>query len=106
MPFLDFSVISLTVFAVFFGLDWIATVPPTLKLANLSFGEHDAPIIFGWVMVGHQIGAATAAFGAGVIREQTGSYLPAFMIAGAFAVAASVLIVATGLAGKRILRAA
>jgi MFS family permease len=101
LPFIDFSAVSLTVFAIFYGLDWIATVPPTVKLANMSFGERDAPIVFGWIMVGHQLGAATAAFGAGVIREQTGSYLPAFLIAGGFGVAASILIVATGLAGRR-----
>ncbi|MGH6617248.1 MFS transporter [Sphingomonas sp.] len=99
LPFLDFSPASLTVFAIFFGLDWIATVPPTVKLANLSFGEREAPIVFGWVLVGHQLGAATAAFGAGVIREQTGSYTIAFVIAGAFALLASVAII--GLGAKR-----
>ena len=106
LPFIDFGPVSLTVFAIFYGLDWIATVPPTVKLTNMSFGERDAPIIFGWIMVGHQIGAATAAFGAGVIREETGSYLPAFLIAGGFGVAASILIVATGLAGRRVERLA
>jgi len=106
LPFIDFGPVSLTVFAIFYGLDWIATVPPTVKLTNMSFGERDAPIIFGWIMVGHQIGAATAAFGAGVIREETGSYLPAFLIAGGFGVAASILIVATGLAGRRVERVA
>ena len=105
LPFIDFGAVSLTVFAIFYGLDWIATVPPTVKLTNMSFGERDAPIVFGWIMVGHQIGAATAAFGAGVIREQTGTYLPAFLIAGGFGVAASILIVATGLAGRRVARA-
>ncbi|WP_163769841.1 MFS transporter, partial [Proteus mirabilis] len=63
LPFLDFSASSLLIFAIFYGLDWIATVPPTGKLANVHFGERDAPVVFGWVMVGHQIGAATAAFG-------------------------------------------
>ena len=106
LPFIDFGPVSLTVFAIFYGLDWIATVPPTVKLTNMSFGERDAPIIFGWIMVGHQIGAATAAFGAGVIREETGSYLPAFLIAGGFGVAASILIVVTGLAGRRVERLA
>jgi predicted MFS family arabinose efflux permease len=105
LPFIDFGAVSLTIFAIFYGLDWIATVPPTVKLTNMSFGERDAPIVFGWIMVGHQIGAATAAFGAGVIREQAGTYLPAFLIAGGFGVAASVLIVATGLAGQRVARA-
>jgi MFS family permease len=92
LPFLDFGAGSLFLFAVFYGLDWIATVPPTVKLANLTFGERDAPIVFGWVMVGHQLGAATAAFGAGAIRAWTGTYTPAFLIAGAFGLAAAVAI--------------
>jgi predicted MFS family arabinose efflux permease len=80
---------ALWVFAVFYGLDWIATVPPTLRLANEAFGDRDAPIVFGWVLVGHQAGAATAAFGAGLLREIQGSYLEAFVIAGAFGLVAA-----------------
>ena len=91
LPFLDFGPASLGIFAVFYGLDWIATVPPTVALTNRAFGERDAPIVYGWVMVGHQSGAATAAFGAGVVRETFGSYGPAFMIAGVFGVMAAVL---------------
>lgn len=93
LPFIDFSPVSLTVFAIFYGLDWIATVPPTVMLANQSFGERDAPIIFGWVLVAHQIGAAVAAFGAGLIRQQTGTYSPAFIIAGALAIVAAIVII-------------
>jgi MFS family permease len=89
LPFLDFSTTSLAIFAIFYGLDWIATVPPTVKLANQAFGEREAPILFGWILAGHQLGAATAAYGAGVIREQTGTYLPAFVIAGVFGLLAS-----------------
>lgn len=81
-------------FAIVFELDWIATVPPTLRLANLTFGERDAPILFGWITAGHQIGAATAAFGAGLVREQTGTYLPAFMTAGALAIGAAIVLAA------------
>ena len=88
LPFIAFDQTSLAVFAVFYGLDWIATVPPTVAIANRAFGERDAPIVFGWIMVGHQIGAATAALGAGMIRESWGSYGPAFLIAGAFGIAA------------------
>ncbi|MBB4839742.1 putative MFS family arabinose efflux permease [Sphingomonas kyeonggiensis] len=94
LPFLDFSASSLLLFAIFYGLDWIATVPPTVKLANVHFGERDAPIVFGWVMVGHQIGAATAAFGAGAVRAWTGTYTPAFLVAGAFGLVAAVAILA------------
>lgn len=89
LPFLDFGTVSLSVFAVFYGLDWIATVPPTVKLANLHFGERDAPIVFGWVLVGHQLGAAVAAMGAGYVRQTTGTYQPAFVAAGVFGVIAA-----------------
>lgn len=89
LPFLDFNTANLTVFAVFYGLDWIATVPPTVKLCNQAFGEQDAPIVFGWIQAGHQLGAATAAFGAGLIRQQSGSYMPAFVAAGAMGVVAA-----------------
>ncbi len=95
LPFIDFGPVSLGVFAIFYGLDWIATVPPTLKLSNMAFGERDAPILFGWIMAGHQLGAATAAFGAGVIREQTGTYMPAFVVAGVLAVVAAAVIART-----------
>jgi len=93
LPFLSFDAMSLSVFAIFYGLDWIATVPPTVKLANEAFGEQEAPIVFGWIQTGHQLGAAFAAFGAGVIREQSGTYLPAFLAAGVMGVfAAGVLL--------------
>ncbi|MES2337018.1 MAG: MFS transporter [Pseudomonadota bacterium] len=88
LPFIQFDAVSLTLFAVFYGLDWIATVPPTVKLSNQTFGEADGPIMFGWVLVGHQAGAALAAFGAGVVRQSYGDYLPAFVVAGAFGVLA------------------
>lgn len=94
LPFLDFGAASLLLFSIFYGLDWIATVPPTVKLANVAFGEREAPIVFGWIMAGHQLGAATAAFGAGAIRTLSGTYTPAFLIAGSFALVASVVILA------------
>lgn len=102
LPFLDFSAFSLTLFAIFYGLDWIATVPPTVKLANESFGEQDAPILFGWIMVGHQIGAAVAAFGAGVTRDLVGSYLPAFVAAGIFGLLAALSFVIAARQTKKL----
>ena len=93
LPFIEFDTVSLTIFAIFYGLDWIATVPPTVRLANESFGPVDATVVFGWIMVAHQIGAAVSAFGAGVIREQAGTYMPAFVIAGAFGIAASLVFI-------------
>lgn len=91
LPFSDFSLLSLTVFAVFYGLDWIATVPPTLRLTTETFGERDAPVVFGWVVAGHQLGAASAAFFAGFMRSNQGDYLHAFIIAGATGVVAAVI---------------
>ena len=93
LPFMDFGPVALATFAVFYGLDWIATVPPTVRLAAQRFGA-DGPIVFGWVIVGHQIGAAVAAAGAGLIRQQTGSYQPAFMAAGVMGVVAALAFLA------------
>ena len=90
LPFSDFSVVSLSAFAVFYGLDWIATVPPTVRLATQAFGERDGPIVFGWIAAGHQLGAATAAIGAGMIRASQGQYVEAFIIAGAAGLVAGV----------------
>ena len=82
LPMSTFSFYGLTLFAVFYGLDWIATVPPTVKLAGQEFGREKGPVIFGWVFTGHQIGAAVAAFGAGISRDAFATYLPAFYTAG------------------------
>jgi len=89
LPFLEFNAVSLTVFAVFYGLDWLATVPPTVRLANENFGESSASIVFGWIAVGHQTGAATAAFLGGPLRDLQGRYLEAFVLAGIFGLAAA-----------------
>ncbi len=65
--------VSMLIFIVIYGLDWVATVPPTMALCNKYFGDQ-ATIVFGWVFAAHQIGAAFAAFGAGVIRDTFGEY--------------------------------
>jgi MFS family permease len=91
LPYSDFTLYSLSLFAAFYGLDWIATVPPTLRLTNQVFGESAAPIVFGWIAMGHQLGAATAAFLAGVLRTSLGTYLEAFVIAGATGLVAAAL---------------
>jgi len=96
LPYSDFSLVSLSVFAVFYGLDWIATVPPTVRIANEAFGDKNAPLIFGWVVAGHQLGAACAAFFAGFMRSSQGDYLQAFMIAGATGVVAAILSLMIG----------
>ena len=92
LPFTDFSLYGLSLFAVFYGLDWIATVPPTVKLSTKAFGRDQGPLIFGWVFASHQLGAATAALAAGVSRDVLSSYLPAFYAAGVLCLAAAIAV--------------
>ncbi|NYT35703.1 MFS transporter [Allopusillimonas soli] len=92
LPFSDFTFYGLSLFAVFYGLDWIATVPPTVKLIAHRFGAEKAGLVFGWVFASHQIGAATAAYGAGLSRTVLSSYLPAFFIAGMLCIVAAVMV--------------
>ncbi|GBU17472.1 MULTISPECIES: MFS transporter [Methylobacterium] len=93
LPFADFTFLGLSIFAVFYGLDWIATVPPTVKLAAARFGRERANLVFGWVFAGHQLGAASAAFGAGMTRTALETYLPAFLAAGGLCLIAAAAIV-------------
>jgi MFS family permease len=92
LPFTDFTFYGLSVFAVFYGRDWIATVPPTVKLTADRFGRERAGMVFGWIFAGHQIGAATAAFGAGLVRTEYSTYLPAFFTAGMLCMVAALLV--------------
>ena len=92
LPFTDFTFYGLSLFAMFYGLDWIATVPPTVKLTADRFGPERAGMVFGWIFAGHQLGAASAAFGAGYIRTEYSTYLPAFFIAGTLCLVAAVLV--------------
>lgn len=94
LPFSDFSFYGLSVFAMFYGLDWIATVPPTVRLTAQKFGPERANLVFGWIFAGHQLGAGAAAFGAGLSRTVYESYLPAFFIAGALCVFAALIVLA------------
>ena len=99
LPFAHFTFFGLSLFAVFYGLDWIATVPPTLAIANRAFGIAKAPVLFGWIAASHQIGAAAAAFFAGASRTATGSYLDSFVVAGLVAVGAAFLALTIGTKG-------
>ena len=101
LPMSTFSFYGLSIFAVFYGLDWIATVPPTVKLAGKEFGREKAPLVFGWVFTGHQLGAATAAFGAGLSRDALATYLPAFYAAGAACMLATVAVLTIRSGGTR-----
>ncbi len=92
LPFTDFSFYGLSIFAMFYGLDWIATVPPTVKLTAKHFGPERAAMVFGWIFVGHQLGSAAAAFGAGLTRTLLESYLPAFFAAGVLCIIAAAAV--------------
>ena len=96
----DIGFVMLGIFAVFYGLDWIATVPPTVRLAARCFGEENAPVMFGWIAAMHQLGAASAAWAAGLTRVGTGSYMGAFMAAGALCLVASILVTFIGRQGR------
>ena len=92
LPYTNFDSVSLTVFAVFYGLDWIAVMPPIFALVNEVFGRKAAPVIMSWIFATHQVGGALAAVGAGVVRTWTGSYLLAFLASGLACLMASILV--------------
>jgi MFS family permease len=94
LPFSDFTFYGLSLFAVFYGLDWIATVPPTVRLTAQRFGAERANLVFGWIFAGHQLGAGAAAFGAGLSRTVYATYLPAFFIAGTLCIVAALIVLA------------
>jgi MFS family permease len=91
LPYAD-DLTKLALFGVVYGLDWIATVPPTAGLATDLFGSRSGPILFGWVFFGHQVGAALAAYGGGLLRVWLGTYHVAFTTAGLLALGAAVLV--------------
>ncbi|MBS0320936.1 MAG: MFS transporter [Proteobacteria bacterium] len=93
LPHSGFTLIGLGIFAMFYGLDWIATVPPTVKLAGAEFGAQRAGMVFGWIFAAHQLGAATAAWGGGVSRTLLFSYTPALYVAGTACLMAAVMAV-------------
>ncbi|SOD71306.1 predicted MFS family arabinose efflux permease [Jatrophihabitans sp. GAS493] len=84
--------LSLGAFVAFYGLDWIATVPPTVALVNQTFGRQEGIVVWGWIFAAHQLGAAIAAFSAGWIRDASGSYGPAFVGAGTLCLLAAAAV--------------
>jgi MFS family permease len=81
LPHSEFTLYGLSLFAMFYGLDWVATVPPTVKLTSATFDKQRSPMIFGWIFAGHQLGSATAAYGAGLTRTMLLTYSPALYAA-------------------------
>jgi len=92
LPFLLSATVQppIILFVVIYGLDWVATVPPTVALCREIFGK-DGPIVFGWVFASHQVGAAIAATAAGVVRDQTGQYTAAWFGAAGLCMVAAVV---------------
>jgi len=88
--------IGLPIFAVFYGLDWIATVPPTLKLTTNRFGLMRGPMMFGWMFTGHQLGASAIALLAGIIRTSAGTYDSAFVLSGMMCLVAAIMVLFVG----------
>ena len=85
VPFIH-DTVSIGAFAILFGLDYIATVPPTVALVADRFGRHNVGAVYGWVFAAHMLGAAIAAWAAGIVREHIGDYAPAFIAAGWIAI--------------------
>ena len=96
LPFSGFDLVSLSVFAIVFGLDFVATIPPTVALTTKVFGKRDAPVVVSWIASAHQLGGALAALGAGEVRSATGSYVLAFAGSGALCFIASLLVLRIG----------
>ncbi len=92
LPFSNFDVMSLTLFAVFFGLDYVATVPPTVRLTAQHFGAAKGPIVFGWAFAAHQAGGALSAYVGGVTRDMWASYAPIYVAIGFACIAAALVI--------------
>jgi sugar phosphate permease len=101
LPFaFDMSFYVLSLFSVFYGLDWIASVPPTVRLLTGVVGVERTGIMVAWITVIHQIGAALAAYLGGVLRITFGTYLEAFMLSGLLCIAAALMVLFIG-SGRR-----
>lgn len=96
----DFSIWGLALFGLFYGLDWIATVPPTVQLTANIFGARQVGMIYGWITVVHQLGSSLAASGAALVRDWRGDYSGAFLVAGALCLGAALLVLRVGTASR------
>ena len=92
---------ALAGFVVFYGLDWVATVPPTVRLVADRFGKERVGPVFGWVFAAHQFGGSLAALGAGASRSLLGNYLVAVLVAGCLCLLAALLVIGLGGSARR-----
>ncbi|SOC40613.1 MFS transporter [Ureibacillus acetophenoni] len=104
LPFalMDGNITWIMVFTVFYGLDWVATVPPTINLSRQIFGLQNSAIIYGWIYAAHQVGAAAAAYGGGLIYKYFNTYTWAFFMAGVFCVLASLFVIVIKKQAKQV----
>ena len=96
LPFSFDTFYTLSIFAIFYGLDWIATIPPTVKLIGQSFGREKTAVMYGWITCCHQLGGASAAFFGGVLRVNFDTYMHAFMISGLLCLLAAIMALFIG----------
>ena len=90
LPFSFVDFYTMTLFAMFYGLDWFATVSPTVRMLGNTFGREKAGMVYGWVFTAHQLGGASAAFFGGLLRVEFGGYMEAFMLSGMLCLGAAI----------------
>ena len=90
------TALGMAAFVVVFGLDWVATVPPTVALTVGAFGREQAGVVFGWIFAAHQLGAASAAWAGGLVRASADTYVPAFLGTGLLGILAAALTLGMG----------
>ncbi|MEA2979390.1 MAG: hypothetical protein QOF09_1213 [Alphaproteobacteria bacterium] len=96
LPFSFTDFYTMTLFAMFYGLDWFATVSPTVRMLTNTFGREKAGMIYGWVFTAHQLGGASAAFFGGLLRVEFGGYMEAFMLSGTLCLGAAIAVLFIG----------
>jgi len=98
LPSILFSTLhpSTLIFVIFYGLDWVATVPPTVMLCRAILGPDRGTVIYGWVFASHQIGGSIAALGAAIVRVKFGDYAAAFYVSGALCIITSYFVLQIG----------
>jgi predicted MFS family arabinose efflux permease len=102
LPFaFDMSIYGLPIFSIVYGLDWLATAPPTVRLLTGVVGTEKIGIMVAWIMVIHQVGSASAAYLGGVLRTSFGSYFEAFIFSGILLIAAALMVLFVGVGGSK-----
>ena len=106
LPFSFTDFYTMTLFAMFYGLDWFATVSPTVRMITATFGREKAGLVYGWVFTAHQLGGASAAFFGGLLRVEFGGYMEAFMLSGTLCLLAAIAVLFIGGGRKPLERTA